>query len=290
MDSQSGLAWSRRRLALARELKGSGTVTAESETGAASAGGPSAQTGARTLDLTPSPVGDTPVGTVPSGTGAPSVERAPGSLHRPAQLPQPQIQPQIQPRTQSQAQPPASTAATVVGSVSARTMTRGFKAQMVDLYALAPQASWSSTAGSLPFNGSDSDNRGFARALGSVVLSDGQTHDKVLQAHPSWKNYGSITGSFTLTIPATATQFAASVAFLPGADRSDGVLAKVTMQSAGDLVAVASRRVLPSEGLVELAGAVPAQMRGKPVTLALIAEAGASSSQDWFVWVAPVIR
>jgi hypothetical protein len=160
----------------------------------------------------------------------------------------------------------------------------------VDLYGIASQARWSSTAGALPFNGPDNDPRGFVRPLGRARLIDGATYDSVLETHPSWIAYGSIQGSYQLTIPTSATQFVAKVGLLDGARSSDGVVVKVTLRGAGAIQGVATRQVRPSDGVVELSGAIPESWRGRPVTLDLRVEAGASAQQDWFTWVAPAIR
>ncbi|OFV79468.1 MAG: hypothetical protein A2Y78_04980 [Acidobacteria bacterium RBG_13_68_16] len=263
IDSSSGKAWSRFRMALTRQLSGTGA-----ETGAAP--GQTGERAAQIFDLTPEPVGDT------AGAGAairPGLVRAPVA-------------------------PVAAGAARVHPTVAATPVTGGAERlhpvvaaiPIVDLYGLASQASWSSTAGALPFNAPDNDVRGFVRPLGRATLIDGATYESVLETHPSWIAYGSIQGSYQLTIPASATRFVSKVGLLAGASSSDGVVVKVVLRGAGAIHMVATRQIRPSDGVVELSGNIPESWRGRPVTLELRVGAGVSARQDWLTWVAPAIR
>jgi hypothetical protein len=172
----------------------------------------------------------------------------------------------------------------------ARAHPAGAAIPVLNLYTTASQARWASSAGAIPFNGSDSDSRGFVRALGRKTLSDGTAYDLVLMTHPSWTAGGYILGSYQLTIPAGATVFSAKVGFLPGATASDGVTVRATLREPGRIHGLATRHVVPSHGVVDLSGTIPEAWRGKAVTLDLRVEAGTSATQDWLVWVAPAIR
>jgi hypothetical protein len=160
----------------------------------------------------------------------------------------------------------------------------------LDLYAMAPQARWTSTAGALPFNGSDSDSGGCVRALGQTTLADGTAHDAVLLTHPSLTAGGHVAGSYELTIPAGATVFSAKVGFLPGATASDGVTVRATLREPGRIFRLAAYYLVPADGVVDLSGTIPESWRGRAVTLELRVDAGPSSTQDLLVWVAPAIR
>jgi hypothetical protein len=263
IDSSSGKAWSRFRMALMRQLSGTGA-----ETGVAP--GQAGARAAQTFDLTPVPVGDT------AGAGVPA---RPGLAAAP-----------LAPVAAGAARAHPTVIATPLVRGAARIHPAVAAIPTVDLYGLASQASWSSSAGALPFNGAQNDNRGFVRPLGRARLIDGATYDSVLETHPSWIAYGSIQGSYQLTIPTSATQFVAKVGMLEGASSSDGVVVKVVLRGAGAIHMVATRQVRPSDGVVELSGTIPESWRGRQVTLELRVGAGASSQADWLTWVAPAIR
>lgn len=218
------------------------------------------------VSIEPSRVADTPAMESLTITGA-----------RVAQQPTPVAQ---APATGGASAPPA-----VLGTATK------LQVAVVDLYSAAAQATWTSDRGRLPFNGETGDSRGYVRALGQAKLNDGQVRDKVLQTHPAFQDNGHILGAFAITIPKGATLVEAWAGFLPNVSRSDGV--KVTVRiggSSSDSTAVVSRIVRPSDGLVKIRGAIPAGAQGKDVVLTLDVQAGPTSTQDWFVWVEPVIR
>ena len=263
IDSSSGKAWSRFRMALMRQLSGTGA-----ETGAAPA--QAGERAAQTFDLTPEPVGDTASAGVSARPGLAAAPLAPVAVGA------------------ARAHP--TVIATPLAHGAARIHPAVAAIPTVDLYGIASQAKWSSTAGALPFNGPDNDPRGFVRPLGRARLIDGATYDSVLETHPSWIAYGSIQGSYQLTIPASATRFVSKVGMLDGASSSDGVVIKVVLRGAGAIYMVATRQIRPSDGVVELSGTIPESWRGREVTLELRVGAGASAQQDWLTWVAPAIR
>ena len=260
IDSSSGKAWSRFQMSLTRQLSGTGTGTA------AAAG----ERVAQSFDLVPEPVGDTAAAGVSTGPGlvrAPVAAVAAGA---------------------ARAHP--TVIATPVTAGAARLHPVVAAIPVIDLYGLASQASWSSTAGALPFNAPDNDSRGFVRPLGRARLIDGATYDSVLETHPSWIAYGSIQGSYQLTIPVASTRFVSKIGLLAGASSSDGVVVKVVLRGAGAIHMVATRQIRPSDGVVEISGTIPESWRGRPVTLELRVAAGASAQQDWLAWVAPALR
>jgi len=259
IDSGSGKRWSVHRLALARQLAGTGAA-ADTAAGGAGPG--------KTVDLAPQPVGDTPL----PGTSAGPLVAAP-------------IAPAVAAAGRSH-----PTVIAAPKSEVARVHPVGAAIPVLDLYTLASQARWTSTAGALPFNGPDTDSRGFVRALGHTTLIDGAAYDSVLMTHPNWAAGGYIRGSYELTIPAGATAFSAKVGFLPGATASDGVTVRATLREPGRIHGLATRSLMPGHGVVELSATIPETWRGKVVTLDLRVEAGTSPTQDWLVWVAPSIR
>lgn len=156
----------------------------------------------------------------------------------------------------------------------------------IDLYAIAASADWSNGIERLTFNGSPSDARGFARALGRARLADGRDYDNVLQTHPRWANGGRIEGAFQLSLPVGAQALTFGLGFLPGADASDGVRFQVACEADGATTLWLDEAVGPGS-VVQRRVAVPAAMSGRTVRLRLITLAGASSGRDWAVWVAP---
>jgi hypothetical protein len=259
IDGSSGKAWSRLRMTLTRQLSGTGAAT-----------GPTGERAAQTFDLTPEPVGDT------AGAGAAT---SPGLALVP-----------VAPVAAGAARAHPTVIATPVMAGAARLHPVVAAIPVVDLYGLASQAGWSSTAGALPFNGPATDSRGFVRPLGRAKLIDGATYDSVLETHPSWIAYGFIQGSYQLTIPAAATRFVSRIGLLAGATSSDGVTVKVVLRGAGAIYMVATRQIRPSDGVVEISGTIPESWRGRPVSLELRVAAGASAQQDWLAWVAPAVH
>lgn len=259
IDGSSGKAWSRFRMTLMRQLSGTGAAT-----------GQAGERVAQSFNLVPEPVGDTAAAGVSTGPGlvrAPAAAVAAGA---------------------ARAHP--TVIATPVTAGAARLHPVVAAIPVIDLFGLASQAGWSSTAGALPFNGPANDSRGFVRPLGRATLIDGATYDSVLETHPSWIAYGSIQGSYQLTIPAAATRFVSKIGLLAGASSSDGVVVKVVLRGAGAIYMVATRQIRPSDGVVEISGTIPESWRGRPVTLELRVAAGTSAQQDWLAWVAPAVR
>ncbi|MFC0110890.1 PASTA domain-containing protein [Kibdelosporangium aridum] len=85
---------------------------------------------------------------------------------------------------------------------------------VIDLLARASSAQWTSGAGTLPFNGSDIDERGFVKPRSGFPLEDG-SKPAFLETHPQWVNNGFIQGNFTLPRPIIAgDRFKATVGFM----------------------------------------------------------------------------
>lgn len=170
------------------------------------------------------------------------------------------------------------------------TTIRGSEVQVYDFVKKAPEAKWYrslTSAGELPWNGADSDNRGFARHLTNAVLEDGKTLPLVLQTHPEWKNNGNIIGVYSgIKIPAGAT-FKATVGFLKGATQSDGVKFIVSIvNSAGGGAVLLSEVSANHDGRLDQISVDLAPYAGSTVDFRLTVNAAGRSVQDWAVWSA----
>ena len=84
----------------------------------------------------------------------------------------------------------------------------------------------------------------------------------------------------------SATRFSARAGFLPGASASDGVTVSVIL----GVQKIATRTIRPADGVGEIAAEIPEAWRGQTVAVHLFVAARATSTQDWFVWVAPAIH
>ena len=165
---------------------------------------------------------------------------------------------------------------------------------VLDFYAEAPQAMWSNDNGGtmLPFPGSDGDSRGFARYVDAYMLEDGQTHPRALETHPEWVSDGYIVGAYEpVTLPAHA-HFRAKLGFIATADGGCGAgdvtfrLVARTTNSAG--ITLGEWHKTCNGSLLNVDVDLSAYA-GQRAAFMLIVNAGASSGQDWAVWVNPVI-
>ncbi|MDI6849903.1 MAG: hypothetical protein QME69_08945, partial [Candidatus Saccharicenans sp.] len=161
--------------------------------------------------------------------------------------------------------------------------------QVYDFVKKAPEAKWFrslTAAGELPWNGPDSDNRGFARHLNNIALEDGNTYSLVLQTHPEWKNNGNIIGVYSgVKIPAGAT-FKATVGFIKGATQSDGVKFSVSIvNSAGGGAVLLSEQAARHDGRLDQISVDLSPYAGSTVDFRLTVNAAGRSVQDWAVWV-----
>jgi hypothetical protein len=158
-----------------------------------------------------------------------------------------------------------------------------------DLLNSAPSASWSSGAGRLPFNGSESDERGFVKMREGRPLEDGSVEARVLETHPQWIRQGFIEGDFTLPAPIIpGDKFQTEVGFLAGEIVGEVDFTVLVVDDSGNArragsiqdSAVDKRRHRLEADLSPFAGAR---------TLRLRVDAGSSSAQDWAVWIGPKV-
>lgn len=188
-----------------------------------------------------------------------------------------------------------------VGAASVALASGGAPAGVtVDLLAAAPKATWAS--GQLQPDGGvaqaaplawpkDNDFAGFA-GVADYALEDGSTRP-ALQTHPMWIDQGTVGGRFPwVALPPNAV-FEAEVGFLAGAVNSDGVIFQVYESHYDANGAVVRTQIAlfgkqydgrPAPLRVDLS-----HLAGKIVSLELRVDAGATSMQDWAVWIAPRI-
>ena len=164
-----------------------------------------------------------------------------------------------------------------------------------DFMAGAAGARWTTGAGVIPFGGSTSDNRGFAVFQTNVTLEDGAVYSRVLETHPQWINNGWISGQFPnatddIHIPAGA-KFKAKVGFMDGLSVTDGVYFRLRFYDGSTWYHFPSVSGIhcTDEGALNDLNIDLSSIAGKSGSAFLQVDAGASSVQDWAVWVNPVI-
>jgi hypothetical protein len=154
-----------------------------------------------------------------------------------------------------------------------------------DFYAEGGKASWRSGVGSLPFPGQANDKRGFVRQVAKGSLHTGNAAIEMLQTHPQWSQNGWIAGLYRDLVPAPKVRFKSVVGFLKGAGASDGATFTVLVYENGRYYRVFKETVTPDRYVnvdVDLS-----RWAGKKIALLLRVDAGATSTQDWAVWVKP---
>lgn len=159
----------------------------------------------------------------------------------------------------------------------------------------APGAIWITNAGSIPFGGSTSDDRGFAVFQTNVTLEDGQLYSRVLETHPGWTDGGWISGQFPnaadlISIPEGA-KFKAKAGFMDGLSATDGVYFRLRFFDGSVWYHFPSPAGIhcTDEGALNELDIDLSLIAGKSGTAFLQVDAGATSAQDWAVWVDPVI-
>jgi hypothetical protein len=161
----------------------------------------------------------------------------------------------------------------------------------LNLYDLAPQASWSNGKQVLPFNGSTSDTKGYVIAKGTTVLSDNKSYKNVLLTYPEWVASGNIFGLYEITIPADASALSFSIGFLKGAAGGDGVAFSVRFYSHTQKrnYQLFYEKIKYEGGVVSRKVDLQQQLRGQAGQLVLTVNALDSYYRDLAVWVNPII-
>jgi hypothetical protein len=154
-----------------------------------------------------------------------------------------------------------------------------------DLYSEAAKAQWRSGAGVLPCPGSASDARGFVRRLERGKLHTGNAAIQLLQTHPQWVGNGHVAGFYPAMFLAPGVHFKTVIGFLQGAGASDGATFTVQVYENGRYQRV-FRRTLRADRYANVDVDL-SRWAGKKINLILRVDSGASSTQDWAVWVKP---
>jgi len=162
---------------------------------------------------------------------------------------------------------------------------------MYDFVANASHARWRSGAGTLPFNGSSSDSKGFVKILTNPVLETNTKATKALETHPQWVDYGYIQGQYDMSNYTVKKDdyFYAWVGFLKGAT-SGNVHFQVYVMPAGSSFKLIADVADTYDGKLKEIKVPLSTWRGKKITaFYLRVNAGASSTQDWALWTSAVI-
>jgi len=160
-----------------------------------------------------------------------------------------------------------------------------------DLLAKAPSANWSNGTGDNHlWNAGLDDIRGFACYRNNITLEDDITYTKVLETHPQWINNGVIGGEYLdiIKIPGGA-RFTASIGFLKDATGTGGVGFVVWFRDTSSVDHQITNGVATYNGALDSLNIDLSSLAGKSGKIILEIYAGASSGQDWAVWVDPQI-
>ncbi len=163
---------------------------------------------------------------------------------------------------------------------------------VMDFYQRAPDAQWrNSDHLTLSFPGAGNDSRGFARYADGYVLEDGHVHSRVLETHPKWSAYGRISGYYpAVTLPPNS-HFRAKIGFIAASGGGCGagdatfrffIRVAGTTHRLGEWHKVCNGHLQSVE--VDLSA-----YAGQSATMFIQVDAGATSSQDWAVWVNPLV-
>lgn len=195
--------------------------------------------------------------------------------------------------------PPLPTAAPTATVAPSPTPPPAAAVVVIDLLALAPEGHWETAqlladghngrnVTVIPFQGSGSTG---AVRLVTRELEDGVTR-YILDTHPKWVDNGTIKGWLPwVALPQNAV-FEAEVGFISGAGASDGVTFWVFehhIENSREVWNPIIRVTKQYDGRLIPLRADLSHLAGRNVSIELRVDAGASSGQDWAVWVAPRI-
>jgi hypothetical protein len=156
----------------------------------------------------------------------------------------------------------------------------------------SPSARWASDSEliALPWDGSDTDQRGFAKWRDNFLLEDDTQPARVLQTHPQWADEGYIVGEFTLLSPVQAgDRFKAQVGFLAGAGGEVEFVVEALGGTSGGITRVIGISDGGQDGALRTIDVDLSSVQGATV-IRLVVNAGPSSGQDWAVWKDPRIE
>jgi hypothetical protein len=166
-----------------------------------------------------------------------------------------------------------------------------------DLREFAPRAIWTNGSGgsglwrsAIPEAGDPLASRGFAAFVPTDrFLETGNLNQdpRTIFTHPEFLPGGEIRGAFRLALPPEGARLFARLAFLDGADKSDGVRVEILWRRAGAADAVQLTEVLVGDNGSETNRDVDMRAyAGEIGDLILVVNARVDSSQDWLTWTA----
>jgi hypothetical protein len=165
------------------------------------------------------------------------------------------------------------------------------KRAAVDLLARAPNATWRSGAGTLPYNGNDGDERGFALTRSGLQLEDG-SGGTYLETHPQWVANGFVEGTYTLPAPIIAgDRFRAKIGFIAVASPPSAGDATfiVSVIKNGVATQISTTRDTGRDGEMPVLN-IDLTPHVGATGIRLRVNAGADAAQDWASWVGPRIE
>jgi hypothetical protein len=156
-----------------------------------------------------------------------------------------------------------------------------------DLYKNANAAKWRSSSGELKFPGNSGDKQGFVLTMDNGVICPDNKAKNLLQTHPEWINNGWIEGRYPLMVLGSNFKFRATGAMLKGATNSDGVTMTVGVFHENKIKRIL-RKKIDCNAYTKLEADL-SEWEGKEIQIVLHVSSGATSAQDWAVWVNPII-
>jgi len=163
-----------------------------------------------------------------------------------------------------------------------------------DMLNEAPGADWyNATGDNHLWDVGLNDPRGFACYRTNIKLENNNTYTKVLETHPRWDSFGFIGGEYgdIIEIPEGA-RFKAEVGFISGATGTDGAGFIVVFRDTSYVVhyiTSVSGYHAEYDGALDSLNLDLSSFAGQSGELIIGVKAGASSAQDWAVWVNPQI-
>ncbi len=177
--------------------------------------------------------------------------------------------------------------ATIYVDIKVEITSSGF-----DLYTRAPEAQWVTGAGVIPFDGSDTDSRGFVKYRPNALLENGARPSKVLETHPQWVTDGAISGEYPAYTVVAGEHFLAKIGFLAKTDGTCGVgdaIFQLNYKEGGTLYPLGEWHET-CDGSLRSIDVNLNSIAGKTVRFVLAVSANGSSGQDWAVWVNPRVQ
>jgi uncharacterized protein YraI len=154
----------------------------------------------------------------------------------------------------------------------------------------ASSAEWSNEIDDLlPFNGSDSDSKGFVILRENVTLEDGSVVGRALETHPRWVTDGGIKGEYAVNVTIQdGDVFRTQIGFIQGAGGGNAKWV-LSYMDGGIPVDLASKTKAMNNHLTPFNVDLSA-LSGRTVHFVLSVWANGSAGQDWAIWLNPRIE